>query len=135
VLDSTQIQRIAERLDARFGLDALWLFGSEARGTAGVRSDLDLAALFRRKPSRIELLEAREELADSAGRDVDLLDLEQVSPILAIQVLRHGELLVDANPARRQRFVAAAPGRYEDLRIVRREAERALLERVRGGRA
>jgi len=134
VLDPSQLQRIAERLDARFGLDALWVFGSEARGTVRRPSDVDLAALFRRPPSKVELLEARDELADLLGRDVDLLDLEQVSPILAMQVLRHGKLLVDTNPVRRQQFVAAAPGRYEDLKIVRREAERALLERVRGGR-
>lgn len=134
MLDPSQLQRIAERLDARFGLDALWMFGSEAKGTARRRSDVDLAVLFRRPPSTLELLHAREELADLLGRDVDLLDLAQVSPILAMQVLRHGKLLVDANPVRRQQFVAAAPGRYEDLKIVRREAERALLERVRSGR-
>ncbi|MBI2467952.1 MAG: nucleotidyltransferase domain-containing protein [Candidatus Rokubacteria bacterium] len=134
MLDPSQLQRVAERLDARFGLDALWVFGSEARGTVRRRSDVDLAALFRRPPSALDLLHAREELADLLGRDVDLLDLEQASPILAMQVLRHGKLLVDANPVRRQQFVAAAPGRYEDLKIVRREAERALLERVRGGR-
>jgi hypothetical protein len=82
-----------------------------------------------------ELLEARGEIGSLLARDVDLVDLDQASPILAMQVLRHGRLLVDANPARRQRFVAHAPGRYEDLKIVRREAERSLLARVRHGRS
>jgi hypothetical protein len=52
-----------------------------------------------------------------------------------MQVLRYGRLLLDRQPARRLRVVAAAPGRYEDLKIVRREAERSLVERVRRGRS
>jgi hypothetical protein len=44
-------------------------------------------------------------------------------------------LLLERNPARRLRLVAAAPGNYEDLKILRREGERRLLERVRRGRS
>jgi predicted nucleotidyltransferase len=135
VLDPTELQWTANWLDARFGLDALWLFGSEARGTTRPGSDLDLAALFRRRPSALELRDARAQLAARLGRDVDLVDLDRASPILAMQVVRHGRLLTEANPARRLRFVAGVPGRYEDLRIVRRQAEQALLERVRRGRS
>jgi predicted nucleotidyltransferase len=134
VLESPDVERISECLGARFGLDALWLFGSLATGMARSSSDVDLAALFRRRPSVSELLEARGEIGTLLARDVDLVDLERASPILAMQVLRQGRLLVDVNPARRQRFVAHAPGRYEDLKIVRREAERSLLARVRHGR-
>jgi len=133
-LDSPDVDRIRERLDARFGLDALWLFGSHATGRVRSSSDVDLAALFERRPSGFDLLEARAEIGTLLAREVDLVDLERASPILVMQVLRHGRLLADANPVRRQHFVAHAPGRYEDLRIVRREAERSLLARVRHGR-
>jgi predicted nucleotidyltransferase len=135
VLDPTELQWTASWLDARFGLDALWLFGSEALGTTRPGSDLDLAALFRRRPSALDLLDARAQLAVRLGRDVDLVDLDRASPILAMQVVRHGRLLAEPNPARRVRFVAGVPGRYEDLRIVRRQAEQALLARVRRGRS
>lgn len=132
--DSAILDRAILWLDEQFGLDVLWLFGSEARGTATTDSDVDLAALFRCVPSPSELLEARAELGTLLGRAVDLVDLDRASPILVMQVLRHGTLLLDRNPNRRVRLVAAAPGRYEDLRLVRREGERLLLERVRGGR-
>lgn len=82
-----------------------------------------------------ELLEARLELAASLSRDVDLVDLDRASPVLVMQVLRYGRLLANSDPAHRIRLEAAAPGRYEDLMIVRREAERALIGRVRGGQA
>jgi uncharacterized protein len=122
-------------LDDRFGLDALWLFGSAASGSARSGSDIDLAALFRRPPSAVELLEARQELGSLLSRDVDLVDLDRAPPILVMQVLRHGRLLLDRQPARRMRVAASAPGRYEDLKIVRREAERSLLKRVSSGRS
>jgi predicted nucleotidyltransferase len=122
-------------LDDRFGLDALWLFGSAATGMATTDSDIDLAALFQRRPSGVELLEAKQQLGSLLSRDVDVVDLDRASPILVMQVLRYGRLLLDRQPARRLRVVAAAPGRYEDLKIVRREAERSLVERVRRGRS
>jgi len=36
------------------------------------------------------------------------VDLERASPIVAMQVLRHGRLLVDANPRRRHQAVSNA---------------------------
>ena len=135
MLSAAQIDTIKEHLDGRFGLDALWLFGSEAIGAAGPFSDIDLAGLFRSRPSALDLLEARDALGALLGRDVDLVDLERASPIVAMQVLRHGRLLVDANPRRRHQAVSDTASRYEDLRIVRREAERAMLARIRNGRS
>ena len=134
-LEPVRLNAVAELLEARFGLDALWLFGSEAAGRATAESDVDLAALFRRVPSPMELFGAQQDIGELLGRDVDLVDLDHASPILAMQVLSHGELLLDGNPRRRIDFVAHAPGRYEDLMITRRPVERALLGRVRGGRS
>ena len=135
MLTAAQIDAIKEHLECRLGLDALWLFGSEATGSAGPLSDIDLAGLFRTRPSALDLLEARGALSALLGREVDLLDLERVSPIVAMQVLRHGRLLVDASPKRRHQVVSTSASRYEDLRIVRRGAERALLARIRDGRS
>ena len=134
-LEPSRLSAAAELLDERFGLDALWLFGSEATGRAAAESDVDLAALFGRPPSATELVDAQQDVGALLGRDVDLVDLDRASPILAMQVLRYGKLLRDKNPRRRTDFVAHAPGRYEDVLITRREIEQALLQRVRGGRS
>lgn len=129
------IERAASELERRFGLAALWVFGSVARGEEHEGSDLDLAALFRRRPSATELLDARAELALELGRDVDLVDLASASPILAMQVARHGRLVRDVAPERRVAFLTALPGRYDDVRRMRAAAERALVTRVLDGRA
>lgn len=128
-----ELHRAVDILDRRFGLDSLWLFGSEAQGTARPDSDVDLAALFTVRPTPIEVFEAQVELAEILGRDVDLVNLDRVSPILARQVLRHGRLVIDRNPKRRYAFFSRTISMYEDVKIQRREAERKLLERFSGG--
>src|SRR4051794_7133632 len=135
MVTNDEIQTTIDFLDQRFGLDTLWLFGSEATGTARQDSDLDLAALFRRRPSAIELFDARGELAETLRRDVDLIDLDHASPILGMQVLQHGRLLADFDPKRRYAFFSRTVSMYEDVKIGRREAERMLLARVMGGRS
>lgn len=133
MLAPEDIEAITKLLDERLGLDALWVFGSVATGADTKTSDVDFAGLFRRKPSAVELVELREDVARLLHREVDLVDVGHASPVLAMQVLRHGRLLVDGDPRQRRRFVAGVPSRYEDVRIVRREAEQALLDRVRRG--
>jgi predicted nucleotidyltransferase len=127
------LQKAVDILDRRFGLDSLWLFGSEAQGTARPDSDVDLAALFKGNPTPVEVFEAQVELAEILGRDVDLVNLDRVSPILARQVLRHGRLVIDRSPKRRYAFFSRTISMYEDVKIQRREAERKLLERFGGG--
>jgi len=130
VIDSDALQQAADLLDQRFGLDTLWLFGSEAEGKERQGSDVDLAALFRRQPKGLELLDARTELEEILHRDVDLVDLDHASPILGMQVLRRGRLLMDRNPRRRSSFSGRTLSMYEDLKIMRRKGEQVLLERI-----
>jgi predicted nucleotidyltransferase len=127
-----QIDRIVQFLDRRFGVDTLWLYGSEAQGTANPNSDVDLAALFRRRPEPLEVFDARTDLEEILHREVDLVDLDQTSPILGMQVLKHGRLLVDRNPGRRHNVFGRIIGLYEDVKILRREGEKELLRRMRG---
>lgn len=100
---------VVAELDRRFGLAELWLYGSEARGTARPDSDVDLGALFARPVTSRELFDATMALIRILDREVDLVDLDRVSPVLVRQVLRDGRLLVDRDPPRRRaHFVKTA---------------------------
>ncbi len=125
-----QIKGIADLLDERFGLDALWVYGSEATGTATADSDIDLAGLFRRRPEGLEIFDARSDLVEILHREVDLVDLDRVSPILGMQVLKHGRLVVDRSPVRRHVSYFRILSLYDDLMPLRREAERETLRRL-----
>jgi predicted nucleotidyltransferase len=128
------ISPVLNELDRLAGIDVAWVFGSRASDIYRSDSDLDLGVLFKRRPGAEELLLLRGELEATGGLAVDVVDLDGASPILARQVLVHGRLLIDHNPRRRAQFEARVPGRYEDVMLVRRDAERILLERVRDAR-
>ena len=128
-MDDT-ISPLLDLLDRRFGVESLWVFGSEASGRARPESDLDVAVLFSRPPSAVELAEARAEGAALIDRALDLVDLDTASPLLAYQVLKHGRLVTDRNPRRRYRFTAGVPARREDVLLMRRPIEERLARRI-----
>ena len=132
---ASSLQLVEDALDRIGGLDALWVYGSQATGNTTPSSDVDLAALFTRRPAPEALVCARAEIEGILGRAVDLLDLEPVSPVLAMQALRHGKLVVDRGPRHRVLFMTYLPGRYEDVMDLRRPVERLLRARLAHGRA
>lgn len=129
------LEALLDLIDRRVGVDSLWIYGSEASGRARPDSDLDVAVLARKRRSAAELADLRADAEALLGRAVDLVDLDQTSPILAYQVLKHGRLVVDRNPSRRYRFTAALPGRREDVLLMRRPIEERLIRRVMEGAA
>lgn len=125
--DTTAIVRLLEPL----GIEALWVFGSVARGTPRPDSDMDLGGLFKAPPDLDALLGARADIGALVGREVDLVDLEAVSPILAFEVVKHGRLIHEKEPARRVRFVAELIGRYEDVKRFIEPIQQVAIARLR----
>lgn len=80
-------------------LAGIYLFGSQATGTAGPKSDIDIALFAGRALPQLELLRLREKVSVAMRREVDLVDLADASTILQMQVLRDGRLeaTIDAN--------------------------------------
>jgi predicted nucleotidyltransferase len=117
---------LANLLDAQ----AVFVFGSVAAGRSRPDSDVDLAFLTKSPVEPVALFQARCRLADLLGRPVDIVSLRDASPIIAMQVLRKGRVVVDRDPRARALFTMAAPSRYEDLRIVRAPAEAAIRRRA-----
>lgn len=89
---SEVIERTVPMLQARLpGLLAVYGFGSQVQGTAGPDSDLDLAVLVPGYADVTLLWQLSGELADIAGRAVDLLDLRAASTVMQYQVITQGE--------------------------------------------
>ncbi len=79
--------RLAEICD-RYGIAELRIFGSQARGTAGPDSDVDV--LYTVRPGRRlgwEIEQLADELSDLFGRRVDLVSLRSLHPLLKPSVL------------------------------------------------
>jgi predicted nucleotidyltransferase len=92
------------------------LYGSEALGTAGPASDLDLLVVLRRDDvARLADLSGR--LSRALGRDVQVVRLADAwgSPTLLADVLAQGRVLVDRDQT--------WPRLQRSARRIRREAE------------
>jgi uncharacterized protein len=80
------------------GLQGIWLFGSEAQGTAHADSDIDLAVLGPGPFDAVQIFDLGLELGVMARRDVDLVDLRRLPIVVQKEVLSGGKLVsvVDA---------------------------------------
>lgn len=111
--------RLRAVLEATPAVAAGWVFGSVARDEARDDSDVDVAVLLRDRRAdaathRRALMDLAARLETAAGRPVDLVVLGLHDPILAHRVLSEGELVCDADPARRIDFTSDAVARYLD---------------------
>ena len=111
-------------IDAHFADDAgdvvaVYVFGSEGRGTAGPNSDVDVAIFLGRRPASTLAAQPYALAADlegALGRRVDLVVLDSAPADLIHRVLRDGVLVLDRDRAARIRFEVAARNAYFDLK-------------------
>ena len=112
------------------GIIAAYLFGSVARGTAGARSDVDVAVLYAMAPpATIEglPLELQTRLGQLLRRPVQVIILNTAPVGLVHRVLRDGILVLDRAPSTRIRFEVRARNEFFDLQpIVDRYRRRPL---------
>ena len=80
-------------------LSAAYVFGSQAQGTAGPHSDLDLAVLAGGPVDPVLLWRLAGDLAGLAGCPVDLVDLRAANTVMQYQVLTTGRRLWADEPA------------------------------------
>ncbi len=102
---------------------AVYLYGSQARGTASPKSDIDLGVLLRGAPPSALGGVARD-LEDAVERavrvPVEVVVLNRAAADLTHRVLRDGILLLDRDRAARIRFEVQARNEYFDLAPLRR---------------
>ena len=82
-----EIKSIAAPIAKQYGVDAMYLFGSSARGEATATSDLDFRIERGRIRSLFELSAMYQALVDGFQKDLDLLTSQNIEPdfLAAIQ--------------------------------------------------
>jgi predicted nucleotidyltransferase len=124
-------QELIAYLEAQPAVLAAVVFGSAAVGRLRPDSDLDLAVLFAegRVPDAFAALELRAALEQRLCRDVDLIILNQASPILAFQVAKNGRLITCKDPHAYQLYAMRLISEYADFKRIRRPIEEAIINR------
>ena len=137
-LDAVGRERLRDALD-RNGVAAAYVFGSQARGNPGPLSDVDVAVWAapgsnpsRRFALRLELARAATRALD--GETVDLVVLDDASPLLRQRAWRDGELLVDRDPRTRIRDEARALVEFLDTKPLREQTAAGVSNRIAEGR-
>lgn len=137
-LDPAAIRRLAAALD-RPEVLAAFLIGSQARGTAGPLSDVDLAVIHVPTVGATDLSDLRLSLAADAGAalgtsEVDVVLLNGAPALMRREALRDATLLLDRDPQARIEFQVRALNDYLDTEPMRTLFSRHLHERIRGDR-
>jgi len=113
------IQAVVEYLAGQDDVVAAYLFGSHAADRARPSSDVDIAVVLRRadKQMRFERrLQLMTALSDTCGCDADVIVLDDASPILQHQVLKHGQRIYERDRQARVEFEVRAGKVYADLK-------------------
>jgi len=74
---------------------AAWLFGSRARGSERVGSDVDLAVLLVPGTSREVLSRLSAGIEGALGVDADVVDLVTSTPVLGFEIVAHGRRIFE----------------------------------------
>jgi predicted nucleotidyltransferase len=102
---------------------AAYLYGSRARGTARLGSDVDLGILLNARPAPTLKGVARDleaSLEAALRRPVEAVVLNTASADLIHRVLRDGIILLDRDRSVRLRFEVQARNEYFDMEPIRR---------------
>ena len=119
---------LKEYFSAQESITCVFLFGSATGERFSDRSDIDIAVLYdpHHLPTPDERLQSQEQLSDRIHYSVDLVVLNNASPILGYQVLKHGERLLVRDRRAFNAFFVRTLNEYFDLKQNRRVIEQSL---------
>ena len=123
---AAKLEEVARRFPE---VDLLVMFGSTARGAGRGGSDVDLGLL-----SPLATPTTRQELevafARAVRRRVDLVDLQEASPLLRFEIARDGVLIWEGRPHAWQGFKARAMVDWWDWKPMAERLQRAAAGRL-----
>lgn len=90
MLDKNLEAQLIASIQTKLNPDFILLFGSFAKGTNRADSDIDLAFFSKQQLSSYERFILAGELAEIAGREVDLVDLKQIDTVYTMQIFSQG---------------------------------------------
>ncbi len=102
------------------------IFGSSITNKARPESDIDIAFLGKDRPRGTDIFNSAQHLSYRLKKDIDLIDLNQVSPVMQVQILQKGRVIYDKEPSLRKEFFMLALKKYTRLN----EERKAIIEKI-----
>jgi len=104
-----------------------FLFGSFAGVHPPPSSDVDIGVLYRAVPNHHMIHDLADTLSSLLQKEIDLVVLNDASPVLKMQVLKKGLLLYARNKKRLHQFFIETVNQYDDLKRIRKNCEDSIL--------
>jgi predicted nucleotidyltransferase len=104
-----------------------FLFGSSARGEATALSDVDIAIYFTGAVDFYRINGVRQDLSELLGTETDIVVLNNAAPVIRMQVLKKGTLIVDLDRRLYNEFFVNTVKEYDDLKRTRKDIEDKIL--------
>ncbi len=124
---SDMVKKLKETLTMHSDIVLVFLFGSFVRGDITSFSDLDIAIYFTGTVDFYRINDLREDISEMLGIEVDIVVLNTASPVIKMQVLKKGTLLINKDQrAYNENFVNTVK-EYDDLKRTRKEIEEKIL--------
>jgi len=120
-------KKLKETLTARDDVLLVYLFGSFVSRDATSLSDLDIAIYFDRAVDFYVVSGLREDISEMVGIDADIVVLNSASPVIRMQVLKKGVLLINKDQRAYNEFFLNTVNEYDDLKMTRKEIEEKIL--------
>jgi uncharacterized protein len=121
-------QALAEVFARYPGVQAVYLFGSHAAGTARPRSDVDLAVVPRDASVREQRLDILTDLVRAGVEHVDLVFLDTDDLVMLYEAVRYNRVVYQAADFERGTFYSYVIRRYFDF-LPYLERQRAAYKR------
>jgi len=98
MIEASVLQHMAKRIQEKIpDVEAIYVFGSTAKGMTRSDSDIDLAVLSDATLPVMDIWLLAQILAKDAGMDVDLIDLRSTSTVMRMQIIAEGQRLFCAD--------------------------------------
>ncbi len=114
---------------------AAYIFGSQAKGKGSKLSDVDIALLLKEGVDPVRRFNLRLQfMVDLEGvyhRQVDVVILNEVKPLLQYQVLKYGRILYEREREKRVQFEMRARRAYFDIKPGLELQSRALFRQIK----
>ncbi|MEW6585341.1 MAG: nucleotidyltransferase domain-containing protein [Nitrospirota bacterium] len=125
-IDET-VKKLKETLSAQGDILLVFLFGSFVSGDMTSLSDLDVAIYFNDAVDFYRINTLREDISEMLGIETDIVVLNTASPVIKMQVLKKGGLLINKDQRAYNDFFVNTVKEYDDLKRTRKEIEEKIL--------
>lgn len=132
-MNESDIKKITDCL-GKYPVILAYLFGSEAKGTSGVLSDIDVAMFVDKGVDKSERFDMRlrlsNELSSIMNRMVDLVILNDSPVQLSYEIIKHGKVIFCKDKSMQVDFETEILSKYLDRRYYDKRHAELILERI-----